>query len=109
MVVTSMARRSRNAEAAGITTYLPVPQSGAATSKGLFPASQFTYDAERDLFVCPQGEELTFRGKGKGSNKKEYRLYRTFACGNCALRKQCTKAKRARQLRRQIHEAVLDG
>ena len=98
----------KECEAAGITTYLPVPQSGAATSKGLFPASQFTYDAERDLFVCPQGEELTFRGKGKGSNKKEYRLYRTFACGNCALRKQCTKAKRGRQLRRWIHEEVLD-
>jgi transposase len=98
----------RECEAAGITTYLPVPQSGAATSKGLFPASQFIYDAERDLFVCPQGEELTFRGKGKGSNKKEYRLYRTAACGACALRSQCTKAKRGRQLRRWIHEEVVD-
>jgi hypothetical protein len=98
----------RECEATGITTYLPVPQSGAATSKGLFPASQFTYDAERDLFVCPQGEELTFRGKGKGSNKKEYRLYRTSACGPCALRKQCTKAKRGRQLRRWVHEEILE-
>jgi transposase len=98
----------KECETAGITTYLPIPQSGAATSKGLFPASAFTYDSERDLFVCPQGEELTFRGKGKGSNKKEYRLYRTAACGACALRAQCTKAKRGRQLRRWIHEEVLE-
>jgi transposase len=98
----------RACEAAGITTYLPVPQSGAATSKGLFPASRFSYDAKRDVFICPQGAELTFRGKGKGSNKKEYRLYRTAACGTCALRAQCTKAKRGRQLRRWIHEEVLE-
>ena len=97
----------KECEARGIDTYLPVPQSGAATSRGLFPASQFTYQAERDLYICPQGEELTFRGQGKGSNKKEYRLYRTTACGACALRAQCTKAKRGRQIRRWIHEDVL--
>ena len=98
----------KECEAAAIITYLPVPQSGAATSRGLFPASQFTYDAARDLYVCPQGAELTFRGSGKGSNKKEYRLYRTAACGSCPLRGQCTKAKRGRQLRRWIHEDVLE-
>jgi transposase len=98
----------KECEEAGITTYLPVPQSGAATSRGLFPATRFTYDAARDLYVCPQGEELTFRGKGKGSNKKEYRLYRTAACGACALRGQCTKAKRGRQLRRWVHEEILE-
>ena len=98
----------KECEAAGIATYLPVPQSGAATSRGLFPASQFSYDAERDLYVCPQGAELTFRGKGKGSNKKEYRLYRTVACGTCAVRSQCTKAKLGRRLRRWVHEEVLE-
>ena len=98
----------KECEETGITTYLPVPQSGAATSRGLFPASRFTYDAERDLYVCPQGEELTFRGKGKGSNKKEYRLYRTAACGTCAVRAQCTKAKRGRKLQRWVHEEVLE-
>ena len=98
----------KECEAAGITTYLPVPHSGAAESRGLFPASQFTYDAARDLYVCPQGAELTARGKEKGSNKKEYRLYRTAACAGCPLRAQCTTAKRGRKLRRWIHEDVLD-
>jgi transposase len=98
----------KECEAAGINTYLPLPQSGAATSRGLFPASQFTYDAARDLYICPQGEELTFRGKEKGSNKKEYRIYRTAACATCALRAQCTKAKLGRKVRRWIHEDVLD-
>lgn len=98
----------KECEAAGLTTYLPVPHSGAANSRGLFPASRFTYDAARDLFICPQGAELTARGKEKGSNKKEYRLYRTTACEGCPLRAQCTTAKRGRKLRRWIHEDVLD-
>jgi len=98
----------KECEDAGITTYLPLPQSSAAQRRGLFPAEQFIYDEARDLFVCPQGEELTYRGLGKGSNKKEYRLYRTHACGGCPLRTQCTTAKLGRQLRRWVNQDVLE-
>jgi transposase len=98
----------KECEEAGITTYLPLPQSGAANSRGLFPAERFTYDGVRDLYVCPQGEELAFRSKEKGSNKKEYRLYRSDACGACPLRAQCTTSKRGRKLRRWVHEDVLE-
>lgn len=98
----------KECEAAGITTYLPLPQSGAAKRRGLFPAEKFTYDGARDLYVCPQGEELTFRSQEKGSNKKVYRLYRTRACVGCPLRPQCTTAQRGRKLRRWIHEDVLE-
>jgi hypothetical protein len=98
----------KECEEAGITTYLPLPQSGAAHSRGLFPAERFTYDGVGDLYVCPQGEELTFRSKEKGSNKKEYRLYRSDACGACPLRAQCTTSKRGRKLRRWVHEDVLE-
>jgi hypothetical protein len=98
----------KECEDAGITTYLPLPQSNAAQRRGLFPAEQFIYDQARDLFVCPKGEELTYRGLGQGSNKKEYRLYRTNACGGCPLRTQCTSAKRGRQLRRWVNQDVLE-
>lgn len=98
----------KECEDAGIITYLPVPQSGAATRRGLFIADRFIYDDRRDLFVCPQGEELTFRGTEKGSNKKEYRIYRTNACRACPLRAQCTTARLGRKLRRWVNEAVLD-
>lgn len=98
----------KECEAAGITAYLPLPQSGAANQRGLFPAEKFTYDEARDLYVCPQGEELRFRSEEKGSNKKLYRLYRTDACGACPLRAQCTTAQRGRKLRRWIHEDVLE-
>ena len=98
----------KECEEAGITTYLPPPKSNAAQRRGLFAADQFIYDEARDLFVCPQGEELSYRGLGKGSNKKEYRLYRTHACGGCPLRTQCTTAKLGRQLRRWVNQDVLE-
>jgi len=98
----------KECEDAGITTYLPLPQSNATQRGGIFPAEQFIYDQARDLFVCPQGEELTYRGLGQGSNKKEYRLYRTNACGGCPLRRQCTSAKLGRQLRRWVNQDVLE-
>jgi hypothetical protein len=98
----------KECEDAGITAYLPLPQSGAANQRGLFPAEKFTYDEARDLYVCPQGEELTFRSQEKGRNKKLYQLYRTDACGACPLRAQCTTAQRGRKLRRWIHEDVLE-
>ena len=98
----------KECEDAGIITYLPVPHSGAATRRGLFVGDRLIYDERRDLFVCPQGEELTFRGTEQGSNKKAYRIYRTSACGACPLRAQCTTARRGRKLRRWVNEAVLD-
>lgn len=97
----------KECEEAGITTYLPVPQSGAAQKRDVFAAAEFSYDAARDLFVCPQGEELTFRTKEKAHNK-EYKIYRTNACAACPLRTQCTTSMKGRKLRRWVAEAVLE-
>jgi transposase len=98
----------KECEDAGITTYLPVPPASAVTQHGVFPAERFSYDQERDLYVCPQGEELTFRGWTTARQKK-YGLYRTNACGSCPLRPQCTTSKRhGRRLKRWVHQAVSD-
>jgi transposase len=98
----------KECEDAGITTYLPIPQSAEATKRGVFPAARFTYDQQRDLYVCPQGEELTFR-RLETARKKEFRSYRTNACGTCPLRTQCTTSKKhPRRLRRWVHQPVLE-
>jgi transposase len=96
----------KECEEAGITTYLPLPHSKAA-SRGMFAAEKFTYDEQQDRYVCPQGEELTYRNKEKARNK-EYRVYRTNACGTCPLRTQCTESKKGRKLRRWVEQAVLE-
>jgi transposase len=98
----------KECEEAGITTYLPLPQSGAATKQGVFTADRFMYDELRDVYVCPQGEELTFRGL-ENAHDKEYRIYRTNACDTCPLRAQCTTSKKhGRRMRRWVDQAVLE-
>ena len=98
----------KECEDAGIITYLPIPQSAEAEKHGVFPADRFIYDELRDLYVCPQGEELTFR-RFETARNKEFRVYRTNACSKCPLRAQCTTSKKnPRRLRRWVHYPVVE-
>lgn len=97
----------KQCEAAGITPYLPVPRWQTAEKSGLFGADRFIYDEERDLYTCPQGEELTFR-KIEKREGKQYKIYRTRACAGCPLRLQCTRSKYGRKLRMWADREVVD-
>ena len=67
----------------------PAPDVRAANKAlGLFTKNDFRYDAERDLYTCPAGEELTFR-HASHEKGRDIRYYRTYACGQCPLRSRC--------------------
>jgi len=94
----------KECEQAGVTTYLPQPQS---RGRGIFEQKQFRYDQQRDLYVCPQGEELRFRSK-KNERGKEFKVYKTKACAGCPLRAQCTTSKYGRKLVRWVDQEVIE-
>jgi transposase len=100
-------RALKECEDAGLITYLPQPQSGAANHRGVFANKQFRYDAERDLYVCPQGEELGLRRVNE-KNGKQYKIYKTKACKGCPLRAQCTTSKYGRKILRWLDQEVLE-
>ena len=93
-----------------ITAYVPVPELGNAKRRGLFSRAEFVYDAGRDLYVCPQGAELTVmsRTSRKARYRKEFRIYATQQCQGCPLRAQCTTSKYGRRIKRWVHHEVLD-
>jgi transposase len=93
-----------------ITAYVPVPELGNAKRRGLFGREEFVYDASRDLYVCPQGAELTVmsRTSRKARYRKEFRIYATKQCQGCPLRAQCTTSKYGRRIKRWVHHEVLD-
>jgi transposase len=93
-----------------ITAYVPVPELGNAQRRGLFAREEFAYDADRDLYVCPQGAELTVRSRTsrKARYPKEFRIYATKQCQGCPLRAQCTTSKYGRRLKRWVHHEVLE-
>ncbi len=92
---------------AGITPYLPKPRTSANRQLGLFGKENFRYDPEQDCYHCPAGEQLTFRFQTTEQDR-EIRYYATTACGNCSIRRQCTRNKRGRRITRWVHEDVLE-
>jgi hypothetical protein len=97
----------KQCEEAGLITYLPPHESGAAKHYGVFANDQFQYDSERDLYLCPQGEEMSRRGLTKKKGK-QYKIYKTKACGGCPLRTQCTTSKCGRKILRWVDQEVLE-
>jgi transposase len=94
-------------EEAGITTYLPRPQTSGNQAKGLFGKRDFRYLPAEDAYQCPAGERLIWR---MSTQEKGLILHRYWssACQGCRLKARCTSGKQ-RRVTRWEHEAVLDA
>ena len=96
----------RACDAAGITAYVPKPQTSGNRAKGQFGREAFRYVAEDNEYECPAGERLvqhmTTQDKGR-----TLLLYWTSKCRHCAIKAQCTSGVH-RKMARWEHEAVLD-
>jgi transposase len=92
-------------EDAGIRAYLPLPDFDHRTR--LFGQDRFTYEAERDVYHCPGGQELRVR---KHKHTERTRVYQApaAACNSCPLKGQCTTSAKGRQLKRSFDAAYLD-
>ena len=91
---------------AGISAYVPKTLSSRAKFHGRFNNDAFIYDADKNVYICPAKEELTWRSfyveKGKKLNS-----YWASNCRTCPIKTQCTPSKE-RKVRRWEHEAVLE-
>ncbi len=92
---------------AGITPYIPKPNTSANTPLGLFGKQDFQYDPENDCYWCPAGEQLTFRFQTT-ERGRERRTYATSACAQCALKPQCTRSAQGRRITRWAYEDLLE-
>lgn len=92
----------------GITPLVPKADTSANTRQGLFGKSQFRYDANKDVYVCPAGSELTYRFStyelGRG-----LRYYRASGCKSCALKPHCTRNKANRTITREDNEHLMEA
>jgi transposase len=71
--------------------------------KHLFRAEHFEYDPEKDEFICPARERLTFQYASRYTTDNGYvtdrRLYECHACDACPLKAECTRARGNRKIR----------
>jgi transposase len=86
-----------------------VPKADTSTSKaqGRFGKSDFIYDAERDEYICPARQRLTY-GFDTNDKGRIRRVYIKYGCSNCPLRAKCTTNKHSKRIMRWKHEHVLD-
>jgi transposase len=89
----------KKCQEAGITTYVAKPYTSANQKHGLYTKDQFSYDKERDCYICPEGEELSYRFDTVELGR-HIRYYATTRCRDCPARAKCTRAERGRSGRR---------
>ena len=93
---------------AGLTPYVPKADTSANTARGLYGKSRFRYDETRDVYVCPAGEELSYRFETYELGRA-IRYYRASGCKSCPLRKQCTRNQANRTITREENESLMEA
>lgn len=97
---------------AGVTSFLS--PEGQSLSEGSWerrsdkiPKTQFRYDAEKDCYHCPGGQQLTLIGRGT-ERGKPFWTYGKAPCQSCSLRSQCTTSRDGRHVRRYSDDQIKD-
>jgi hypothetical protein len=91
---------------AGITPHIPVWDM-SKREQGILSRADFTFDAERNLYICPQGKLLKTTGTVHEGRTILYRA-RTHDCGPCPLKPKCTPNMTFRKIPRDVHEDARD-
>jgi Transposase DDE domain len=72
-------------------------------TKGFFTRSEFSYDAQANVFTCPNGKLLTSRGLVRDDGTVPY-WASTKDCQGCPLKSRCTTGQK-RIVTRNVYEA----
>ena len=65
-----------------------IKQRSGGNKHGCFDKSEFSYDIDKDIYVCPAGQTLR-RTRTQKTNNKAYYSGDKEACRNCPLRNKC--------------------
>ena len=88
----------KDCEQEGVTVFMPIPATvnphkRFGVPEPEFYTDRFVYDAVRDVYVCPAGEELGFWKCIHKDSPERGRVYKTVCCAVCGFRSRCTRNK----------------
>lgn len=92
---------------AGIGVYIKKGKSNNQTKENGYRKDKFSYDPERDVYICPEGKELYF-SENTSRNGSKYRRYKCIECEDCPKKRSCTTSVSGRNIQRWEYEAVLE-
>ena len=71
-----------------------------------FDKEHFTYDKEKDEYLCPEGKSLKYQGSCIGENRREYQA-RAKDCQQCPHHDgACTTSKTGRKIMRMVDQEI---
>jgi transposase len=91
----------------GLEAHLPAVENSPSERAGLYGKADFRYDAQNDVYHCPNGSELRRRRQMEDKGRVLFHYDHPEACAGCPLKGRCTKAA-YRTVSRWEHEAVLE-
>jgi transposase len=92
-------------EEAGIKAYVPIPDLGKRTQ--FYSSNEFTYDAEKDQYTCPQGKILPLFSRRKSEEVFVYRA-KAEVCDACPVKAECTNSRSGRYIFRSFHQLYVE-
>ena len=92
---------------AKIAPHIPVVDK-SKREDGMFSREDFTFDKERNVYICPAGKVLTTTGKVTTDGETLHYLARTRDCRSCPLKSQCCPKAPLRRIPRSIYEEARD-
>ncbi len=99
----------KDTQDAGMTPLVPKGDTSGSEKKGIFNRSQFKYDVDRDVYICPANQVLPYRSTSeeKGLNLKRYWAFDP-TCRACKMKPQCSNSKQPRRITRWEHQDQID-
>lgn len=91
---------------AGITPQIPVWDK-STREDGTFSRADFTFDRQRNVYVCPKGKLLTTTGSVGADHVLRY-LAPKRDCEACPLKPQCCPKTPSRKVTRDVNEDARD-
>ena len=89
-----------------IAPHIPVIDK-SRRDDGTLSRQDFTFDTDRNVYVCPQGKLLHTTGRVHDGETLLYRAS-TSDCGSCPLKASCCPKAPERKIPRSIHEGARD-
>lgn len=90
-----------------VKALVPKPKSTSSSGNSDFSKTAFTYDNEKDVYICPNNQILSFSRNSKETRNcvsNFYKIYSCKSCINCPYLDKCTKSVNGRSVKRNINE-----
>lgn len=93
----------------GAVALVPKGDTSGADRKGLYNLALFKYHPEKDIYICPAGNELQNRFTTIEDGLELQMYFNCIACRDCNQRAKCTTSKSGtRRIRRWVHESEME-